>query len=61
MSYLIAAPEMVAGTAEDLAGIGSALRAADGAAALSTTNLTVAAQDEASAGIAGVFGSYGQA
>jgi hypothetical protein len=61
VSYLIAAPEVVADAAAEVAGIGSAISATDAAAASSTTSLMAAAQDEVSTAIADLFGSYGQA
>jgi hypothetical protein len=53
-------PEAFGAAAQDLTGIGSAIRSANTAAAASTTQLAAAAQDEVSAAIAGVFGSVGQ-
>jgi hypothetical protein len=44
MSYVIAAPEMLAAAA-DVAGIGSSLSVANAAAAASTTGILVAAED----------------
>src|SRR5258705_10671108 len=61
MSFLIAMPEMVSAAATDLAGIGSALSAANTAAAATTAELLPAAADEVSAGIAALFGTHGQA
>ncbi|POY04408.1 PE-PGRS family protein, partial [Mycobacterium kansasii] len=60
MSFVVAAPEWIATTASDLAGIGSALTAANAAAALPTTAIVAAAEDEVSAAIAAVFGSHAQ-
>ncbi len=51
---------MLAAAAADVAGIGSSLRAAHVVAAGSTTAVVVAAQDEVSAAVAALFGSYGQ-
>ena len=58
MSYVIAAPEMMAAAATDLAGIGSDLSAAHTAAAAPTVALVPAAADEVSAGIAHLFSTY---
>jgi hypothetical protein len=60
MSYVIAAPEMMAATATDLATIGSDLSAAHMAAATPTVALVPAAADEVSAGIAHLFSRYAQ-
>ena len=59
MSYVIAAPELLAATAADVAGIGSSLSAAHAAAAASTTH-AAAAEDEVSAAIASLFSSHAQ-
>lgn len=48
MSYVIAAPEMLATAAADVDGIGSAIRAASASAAGPTTGLLAAAADEVS-------------
>jgi hypothetical protein len=58
MPYVIAAPEIMATAATDLAGIGSDLSAAHTAAAAPTVGLVPAAADEVSAGIAHLFSSY---
>ncbi|EUA09444.1 PE family protein [Mycobacterium kansasii 732] len=60
MSFVVAAPEWIATTASDVAGVGSALTAANAAAALPTTAIVAAAEDEVSAAIAAVFGSHAQ-
>src|SRR6185437_3524094 len=57
---LFAVPEALAGAASDVADIGSALRAAHGVAALPTTGLLAAAEDDVSAAIAALFGTYGR-
>jgi PE family len=59
MSYVIAAPEIVAAAANDVAAIGSALRA-HVAAAAPTAAVIPAAADEVSAGIAQVFSQAAQ-
>jgi len=60
MSYLVTAPEMLASTAADVEGIGSAISTASASAAGPTTVLSAAAEDEVSAAIANLFGRYGQ-
>jgi PE-PPE domain/PE family len=60
MANLITAPETLASTAGDVRGIGSAINAAGANAAGQTTGLLAAAEDEVSAGIANLFGVYGQ-
>ncbi|KAA1250959.1 PE family protein, partial [Mycobacterium simiae] len=60
MSYLSLVPEMVSAAASDLTSIGSAISAANVAAA-SMTELAPAAADEVSAAIAAVFGVHAQA
>jgi PE family len=57
-SYVMAAPEMMAAAATDLAGIGSALSEAHMAAAPPTVGLVPAAADEVSAGVAHLFSRY---
>ena len=60
MSYVIAAPEMMAATATDLATIGSNLSAAHVTAAAPTVAVIPAAADEVSASIADLFSRYAQ-
>src|SRR5271166_2435330 len=60
MSYVIAAREMMAAAAGDLATIGSDLSAAHTAAAAQTTGMLAAAEDEVSAAIAALFSAHGQ-
>ena len=60
MSFVVAAPELVAAAASDLEGIGSALSAATAAAVAPTTQVVAAAADEVSAAIAGLFGAHAQ-
>ena len=60
MSYLVAAPEFLASAATDLSNIGSRLSAANAAAAVPTTGVLAAAEDEVSAAIAAVFSAHGQ-
>ncbi|MGV0478417.1 PE family protein, partial [Mycobacterium kansasii] len=61
MSFVTSTPEALLGATTDLAGIGSALNAANAAAAAPTTTVLAAAADEVSAGIAALFGSHGAA
>ena len=56
MSFLIAAPELVAAAATDLANIGSTISVANAAAAFPTTGALAAGADEVSASIAALFG-----
>lgn len=58
MSYALVTPEWLSAAAEDMAGIGSAVSAANAAAASSTTSLLAAGADEVSARIAGLFGAH---
>ena len=60
MSFVIAAPELVQGAAQDLAGIGSSLADAAATASGPTTGIAAAAQDEVSIAIASLFGKFGQ-
>jgi hypothetical protein len=60
MSYVIAAPEMMAAAATDVAAVGSTLNAAHMAAAAPTVALVPAAADEVSASIARLFSRYAQ-
>jgi hypothetical protein len=60
MSYVMAAPEMMAAAATDVAAIGSTLRAAHLAAAAPTVAVLPAAADEVSASIAQVFSQAAQ-
>ncbi|WP_139837008.1 PE family protein, partial [Mycobacterium szulgai] len=61
MSHLVVVPEMLGAAATDLDSIGSALNAANAAAAVRTTSVLAAAQDEVSAAIAALFSGHGQA
>jgi hypothetical protein len=60
MSFVIAAPEMVAAAASEVAGIGSLLNAAHEAAATSIEGVAAAAGDEISAAIASLFSTHAQ-
>uniref|UniRef100_UPI0023B849AA PE family protein n=1 Tax=Mycobacterium sp. UM_CSW TaxID=1370119 RepID=UPI0023B849AA len=55
MSYVIAAPDVLAAAAAKVASIGSSVSAANSAAAASTTGVVAAAGDEVSAAVASVF------
>lgn len=61
MSFLIAAPELVAAAATDLARVGSTISAANIAASGPITAVIAADADEVSAGIAALFGVHAQA
>jgi PE family len=58
MAFVIAAPEMMAAAAADLAAIGSNVSAAHMVAAARTTSVIPAAADEVSAGIAALFSQH---
>lgn len=60
MSYVFAAPELVASAAQELAAVSSALGQATTAAAGPTTSVLAAGADEISAAIAQLFGAHGQ-
>jgi PE family len=61
MSFVIAAPEYVAGAATDLANIGSWINSANSAALGPTSGVLAAGTDEVSAAIAALFTSHAQA
>ncbi|MCV7079933.1 PE family protein [Mycobacterium szulgai] len=61
MSFVSAVPEVFSSAAADLNGIGVALRAANAAAAASTTGVMAAGADEVSAAIARLFSGNAQA
>lgn len=58
MSFLIAAPELMADAAANLANLGSAIGSANFAAAAATTGLLPAAADEVSTQIASMFSAH---
>lgn len=60
MSFVIAAPEMLATAATDVGRIGAAISAAHAAAAARTTGVVAAAADEVSVAIAALFGEHAQ-
>ena len=60
MPFVIAAPEMMASAASDVAAIGSNLSAAHTAAAAPTIAVVPAAADEVSGGIAQLFSQHGR-
>ncbi|WP_156687617.1 PE family protein [Mycobacterium sp. Marseille-P9652] len=60
MTYLATEPQLLAAAAADVDGIGSALSAANAAAAGPTSGLLAPAADEISATVAELFGTYGQ-
>jgi hypothetical protein len=61
MSFVIAAPEFMAAAATDLSHIGSAVSAANAAAAGPTTAVLAAGADEVSAAVASLFSGHAQA
>ena len=61
MSYVIAVPEVMTSAATDFANICSTLTVANAAAAVPTTGILAAAEDEVSAAIAALFSGHGQA
>jgi hypothetical protein len=60
MSFVVAAPDMVATAAQNLASIHSTLSEASATIAGPTTGVVAAAQDEVSASVAQMFGAFGQ-
>jgi hypothetical protein len=60
MSFVSVVPDAVTAASENLAGIGSSLRAAHAAAAAQTTAIAAPAADEVSAAIASFFGTSGR-
>src|SRR6516225_354289 len=60
MSFVIAAPDLVQGAAQDLAGIHASLAEAASVVAGPTTGVVPAAADEVSAAISAMFGNFGQ-
>ncbi len=60
VSFLSVNPDVVAAATTDLANIGAKISDANAAAAAMTTELVPAAEDEISAAIAGLFGTYAQ-
>jgi hypothetical protein len=55
-----AASTAAGAAANELAGIGSSIRAANAAAAGSTTQIVAAAQDDVSSAVSALFGAYGR-
>ena len=60
MSLLVAAPQLLADAASDLAGLGLTISTANATAAAPTTGLLPAAADEISTEIATLFSAHGQ-
>ncbi|QLL05568.1 PE family protein [Mycobacterium vicinigordonae] len=60
MSHVSVTPETVASAASTLADLGSAVHAANAAAASPTTALSAAGADEVSAAVVAVFNGHGQ-
>lgn len=61
MSYVIAAPELVAAAATDLASVASTISSANAAASAGTRTLLAAGADEISVAIAALFDTHAQA
>ncbi|WP_459758652.1 PE family protein, partial [Mycobacterium riyadhense] len=61
MSFVMAAPEMMAAVAADVANIGLIISAANAAAVVPTTEMQVAANDEISLAVAAVFSEHARA
>lgn len=61
MSFVVVDPGFIAVAASKLAGIGSAIGAANAAAASTITRVAAAGGDEVSAAIAALFGAHGRA
>ena len=60
MSFVVAAPDAMSTVAQDLAGIHSSLSQVTAAATGPTTAIVAAAEDEVSAAVAALFGTFGQ-
>ena len=60
MSFVTVSVEAVSAAASNLAGIGSAVSAANNAAATSTMEVLAAGADEVSAAIAALFNGHGE-
>lgn len=58
-AHLIATPAALAAASTDVLAIGETIRTANGAAAPWTTGIAAAAEDEVSAAVARLFGSFG--
>ncbi|ETW22544.1 PE family protein [Mycobacterium gastri] len=58
MSYLVVVPQLLSSAATELATIGTALNSAAAAAALPTTGIPAAAQDEVSVAVASLFAAH---
>lgn len=61
MSFVFAQPEFVQNTASELAGIGSAIRTANAAAAAPTTGVPAVGTDEVSLAVTSLFSSHAAA
>ncbi|WP_415823737.1 PE family protein, partial [Mycobacterium basiliense] len=60
MSFVIAAPDLIAQAASELSGIGTVLSEANAAALLPTTGVLAAGADEVSAAVAVLFAGHAQ-
>ncbi|ORB93621.1 hypothetical protein B1T44_02525, partial [Mycobacterium persicum] len=61
MSFVVASPKVLAAAAADVLRIGSNLRSANAAAAISTVAVSAPGADEVSAAVAWLFSGHGQA
>uniref|UniRef100_UPI0012E7C67A PE family protein n=1 Tax=Mycobacterium sp. Marseille-P9652 TaxID=2654950 RepID=UPI0012E7C67A len=59
-SFVFVSPDVLSSASQDLENLGTAIRSAHLTAAGATTSVVAAAQDEVSAAIAALFGTYGQ-
>ena len=60
MSFVFALPDVLGTATTNLASLGSTIRSANAAAAIPTTGVLAAAEDEVSAAIAEMFSAHGQ-
>jgi hypothetical protein len=60
VSFVITVPELMQGAAREMAGIGSSVADATASASGPTSGIAAAAQDEVSAAIAALFGTFGR-
>ncbi|NKE29142.1 PE family protein, partial [Mycobacterium tuberculosis] len=61
MSFVLVSPSQLMAAAADVAGIGSAISAANAVAAAPTTEILAAGTDEVSTAISALFGAHAQA
>jgi len=60
MSFVVAPPEVLDTATTDLASLGATIHSANAVAAMPTTGVLAAAEDEVSAAIAEMFSAHGQ-